>query len=118
MAKPSSPPAEPDRTPASDDTSTASAAPRSRRSSRRSTQAKPSQDDSLAQLSFAEAQAALELCLAQLQATDLAVESMADLYQRALAYAERCESVLEAVENQVMQWDPAQPDQAPRPLLS
>jgi len=118
MAKPSSPPAEPDHAPASDDTSAGSAAPRSRRSSRRSGQAKPSQDDSLDKLSFAEAQAALELCLAQLQATDLAVESMAELYQRALAYAERCEAVLEAVENQVMQWDPAQPDQAPRPLPS
>ena len=38
-------------------------------------------------LSFREAQTALELCLAQLQDQDLDVEAMADLYRRALAYA-------------------------------
>ncbi len=66
-------------------------------------------------LSFREAQTALELCLAQLQDQDLDVESMADLYRRALAYAERCESVLAQVEQQVMQWDPGQPELAPTP---
>jgi exodeoxyribonuclease VII small subunit len=66
-------------------------------------------------LSFREAQTALELCLAQLQDQDLDVEAMADLYQRALAYAERCEAVLARVEQQVMQWDPGQPDLAPTP---
>ncbi len=66
-------------------------------------------------LSFRESQTALELCLAQLQDEELDVESMADLYRRALAYAERCESVLQQVEQQVMQWDPNQPDLAPTP---
>ncbi len=66
-------------------------------------------------LSFREAQTALELCLAQLQDQDLDVESMADLYRRALAYAERCEAVLAQVEQQVMQWDPGQPELAPTP---
>ena len=66
-------------------------------------------------LSFREAQTALELCLAQLQDQDLDVESMADLYRRALAYAERCETVLARVEQQVMQWDPGQPELAPTP---
>ena len=66
-------------------------------------------------LSFRESQTALELCLAQLQDEELDVESMADLYRRALAYAERCESVLQQVEQEVMQWDPSQPDLAPTP---
>jgi exodeoxyribonuclease VII small subunit len=66
-------------------------------------------------LSFRESQTALELCLAQLQDEELDVESMADLYRRALAYAERCESVLQQVEQQVMQWDSSQPDLAPTP---
>ncbi len=66
-------------------------------------------------LSFREAQTALELCLAQLQDEELDVEAMADLYRRALAYAERCESVLQQVEQQVMQWDASQPDLAPTP---
>lgn len=66
-------------------------------------------------LSFRESQTALELCLAQLQDEDLDVESMADLYRRALGYAERCESVLQLVEQEVMQWDPTQPELAPKP---
>jgi len=66
-------------------------------------------------LSFRESQTALELCLAQLQDGELDVELMADLYRRALAYAERCESVLQQVEQEVMQWDPSQPDLAPTP---
>lgn len=66
-------------------------------------------------LSFREAQTALELCLAQLQDQDLDVEAMADLYRRALAYAERCETVLAVAEQQVMQWDPGQPELAPTP---
>jgi exodeoxyribonuclease VII small subunit len=72
-------------------------------------------DDVAQDLSFREAQTALELCLAQLQDQDLDVEAMADLYRRALAYAERCEAVLALVEQQVMQWDPGQPDLAPTP---
>ncbi|MCT0208341.1 exodeoxyribonuclease VII small subunit [Synechococcus sp. CS-1332] len=70
-----------------------------------------------ADLSFREAQTALELCLAQLQDQELDVESMADLYRRALAYAERCESVLQQVEQQVMQWDPTEPELAPTPYV-
>jgi exodeoxyribonuclease VII small subunit len=66
-------------------------------------------------LSFRESQTALELCLAQLQDEDLDVESMADLYRSALGYAERCESVLQLVEQEVMQWDPTQPELAPKP---
>ena len=71
--------------------------------------------DVAADLSFREAQTALELCLAQLQDQELDVETMADLYSRALAYAERCEAVLQQVEQQVMQWDPSQPELAPTP---
>ncbi|MFZ0408729.1 MAG: exodeoxyribonuclease VII small subunit [Cyanobium sp.] len=73
------------------------------------------QADISAELSYREAQAALELCLAQLQATDLDIEAMAGLYERAQSYANRCESLLEQVEQDVMQWDPEQPDTAPRP---
>jgi exodeoxyribonuclease VII small subunit len=65
-------------------------------------------------LSFRQAQTALELSLAQLQASDLDVEAMADLYRRAQGYADRCEALLQQVEQEVMQWDPAQPDQPPR----
>ena len=67
------------------------------------------------ELNFRESQTALELCLAKLQDQELDVEAMADLYRRALAYAERCASVLEQVEQQVMQWDPSQPELAPTP---
>lgn len=88
---------------------------------RPTTRSKPAPQDSseprtvAKDLSFRESQTALELCLAQLQDEELDVESMADLYRRALAYAERCESVLQQVEQQVMQWDPSQPDLAPTP---
>jgi exodeoxyribonuclease VII small subunit len=75
----------------------------------------PDGNDVAEDLSFREAQTALELCLAQLQDQDLDVEAMAGLYRRALAYAERCEAVLARVEQQVMQWDPGQPDLAPTP---
>jgi exodeoxyribonuclease VII small subunit len=67
------------------------------------------------ELSFREAQTALELCLAQLQDQDLDVETMADLYRRAQTYADRCDAVLRQVEQEVMQWDPAQPDSGPTP---
>lgn len=71
--------------------------------------------DISAELTYREARAALELCLAQLQATDLDIEAMAGLYERAQSYANRCESLLEQVEQDVMQWDPEQPDAAPKP---
>ena len=63
----------------------------------------------VAQLSFQEARTALELCLGQLQASDLEVEAMAGHYRRALTYLERCEAVLSQVEQDVIEWDQASP---------
>lgn len=71
--------------------------------------------DAADDLSFRQAQAALELCLAQLQASDLDVEAMADLYRRARGYADHCETILNKVEQEVMCWDPEQPEQPPHP---
>ncbi|MEB3183973.1 MAG: exodeoxyribonuclease VII small subunit [Cyanobacteriota bacterium] len=67
-------------------------------------------------LSFQQARTALELILAELQGQDLEVEAMADLYRRALRYADRCEAVLREVEQNVMQWDPQDPDLPPQSL--
>jgi exodeoxyribonuclease VII small subunit len=67
-------------------------------------------------LSYSEAQTALELALAQLQATDLPVESMGELYLRAQSYAQRCEQLLTQVEQSIALWDPDQPDATPKPL--
>jgi len=67
-----------------------------------------------ADLNFRQAQAALELALSQLQASDLDVEAMADLYRRAEIYADRCESLLVQVEQEVMQWDPDSPSLPPQ----
>jgi exodeoxyribonuclease VII small subunit len=67
-------------------------------------------------LSFRQARTALDLTLAALQGGDLEVEAMADLYRRAQQYAERCEAVLDQVEQEVMQWDPQDPEQDPHPL--
>jgi exodeoxyribonuclease VII small subunit len=67
-------------------------------------------------LSYREAQTALDLALAQLQANDLPVESMAELYQRARGYAERCEQLLNQVEHSINLWDPEQSETAPRPM--
>lgn len=69
-------------------------------------------------LSYSEAQTALELALAQLQANDLPVETMAELYQRARGYADRCEQLLNQVEQSINLWDPEQSETAPRPLES
>lgn len=67
-----------------------------------------------ADLSFNEARAALELVLAELQASDLDVEAMAGLYQRGRAYAQRCEAILEHVEQEVLIWnDLANPEEPP-----
>lgn len=68
----------------------------------------PSEDwlADIARLSYQEARTALELALAQLQSSALEVEEMAGLYRRAQAYAERCEAVLQQVEQDVIQWDP------------
>lgn len=56
-------------------------------------------------LSFNEARTALELAMAQLQSSELEVEQMADLYRRAEAYADRCQAVLESVEQNVIEWE-------------
>lgn len=95
--------------------------PRSRKSSSppppdpegvRSEEAAEGVDD----LSFQQARTALELILAELQGQDLEVEAMADLYRRALRYADRCEAVLREVEQNVMQWDPQDQDLPPQSL--
>lgn len=65
------------------------------------------------ELSYSEAHTALELALAQLQSSDLPVEAMADLYQRARGYAERCEQVLEQIEQTIELWDPEHPESPP-----
>ncbi|MFM1811383.1 MAG: hypothetical protein RLZZ336_321 [Cyanobacteriota bacterium] len=70
------------------------------------------------ELSYSEAQTALELALAQLQASDLPVETMGELYQRARSYAERCEQLLNQVEQSINIWDPQHADTAPSPLES
>ncbi|MCT0219285.1 exodeoxyribonuclease VII small subunit [Synechococcus sp. CS-1329] len=57
------------------------------------------------QLTFAQSRTALELSLAALQSEDLEVEAMAGLYQRAVAYADRCEQVLLQVQQQVEELD-------------
>jgi exodeoxyribonuclease VII small subunit len=69
-------------------------------------------------LSYSEAQTALELTLAQLQASDLPVETMGELYQRARGYADHCEQLLNQVEQSINVWDPEQAETAPRPLES
>ena len=68
-----------------------------------------------ADLSYNEARTALELTLAELQSADLDVETMAGLYQRAQGYANRCQTVLDAVEQQVMLWDSTDPKAKPEP---
>lgn len=67
-------------------------------------------------LSFRQARTALDLTLAQLQASDLEVETMATLVRQAQRYADRCETVLHQVEQDVMQWDPQDPGSDPIPL--
>ena len=57
------------------------------------------------QLSYQEAQTALELSLAQLQSSELEVEEMAGIYRRAEAYADRCEAVLNTVQQEVIAWN-------------
>ena len=68
-----------------------------------------------AELSYSEAQTALELALAELQSSDLPVEAMSELYTRARGYAERCEQLLLQVEQTVALWDPEDPGSTPQP---
>lgn len=72
--------------------------------------------DGVNDLSFRQARTALDLTLAQLQAGDLEVETMATLVRQAQRYADRCEAVLHQVEQDVMQWDPQDPGSDPIPL--
>lgn len=66
-------------------------------------------------LSYAEARTALDLALAQLQASDLDVEAMAGLFERAQSYARRCEALLAEVEQQVLLWNSTDADSKPAP---
>ncbi|MFN6132461.1 MAG: exodeoxyribonuclease VII small subunit [Synechococcaceae cyanobacterium] len=79
--------------------------------------AKPEWREGVDDLSFREAQLALELVLSQLQASDLDVEAMVELHRRGQAYAERCETLLQQVDQEVRLWDPDDPDAAARPYL-
>lgn len=58
-----------------------------------------------ADLTYNEAQTALQLTLSALQSNDLDVEEMTGLYRRARAYIERCETVLTSVEEELLLWD-------------
>jgi exodeoxyribonuclease VII small subunit len=69
----------------------------------------------LESLTYREAQAALEQSLVELQSDDLDVERMTEVYQRARAYADRCDTLLRSVEAQVLLWDPDRPDLPPQP---
>jgi len=83
----------------------------------RATTAEPDESSGAADdLTFRQAQAAMELCLAQLQGSDLDVEVMGELHRRAEAYAQRCEELLVQAEQEVMQWDPLHPDAPSGPL--
>ncbi|MCX5938647.1 MAG: exodeoxyribonuclease VII small subunit [Cyanobium sp. LacPavin_0920_WC12_MAG_62_9] len=78
-------------------------------------EAGPGDNGVAADLSYNEARTALELTLAELQSANLDVEAMAGLYQRAQSYANRCQTVLDAVEQQVMLWDSSDPKATPEP---
>jgi exodeoxyribonuclease VII small subunit len=77
--------------------------------------AEPRPGDVAADLSYSEARTALDLTLAELQATDLDVEAMSGLYRRAEAYATRCEQLLSQVEQDVALWNGDNPDAPPTP---
>jgi exodeoxyribonuclease VII small subunit len=79
--------------------------------------AEPELREGVDDLSFREAQVALELVLSQLQASDLDVEAMVELHRRGQAYAERCETLLSQVEQEVRLWDPDDPDAPASPYL-
>jgi len=58
-----------------------------------------------ADLTYNEAHAALQLTLAALQANDLNVEELTDLYRQARTYLERCDTVLSEIEQEVLLWN-------------
>lgn len=66
-------------------------------------------------LSYQQARTALDLLIAQLQASDLQVEEMLALYRRAQAYADHCEAVLQRVDQDVIEWDLLQDTQETAP---
>jgi len=108
-------PADPDPAPASSKARSTTGKSSGRRS--RATTPEPSDPTgAAADLTFRQAQAALELCLVQLQGSDLDVEVMGELHRRAEAYAQRCEELLVQAEQEVMQWDPLHPDAPAGPL--
>jgi exodeoxyribonuclease VII small subunit len=82
---------------------------------RGTTKEKEATDSIAGDLSYGEARTALDLALAQLQATDLDVEAMAGLFQRAQSYARRCEALLAEVEQQVLLWDSTDATSEPTP---
>lgn len=86
--------------------------PRARASSRSTAS---SADPNPEGLTYREAQAALEQSLVELQADDLDVERMTEVYQRACSYADRCDTLLQTVEARVLLWDPDQPERPPQP---
>jgi exodeoxyribonuclease VII small subunit len=56
-------------------------------------------------LTYQQARTALDLLIAELQASDLQVEEMLSVYRRAQAYADHCEAVLQRVDQDVIEWD-------------
>ena len=58
-----------------------------------------------ADLTYNEAHTALQLTLAALQANDLNVEELTDLYRQARTYLERCDTVLSEIEQEVLLWN-------------
>lgn len=103
-------------------TKTTSTAPTAQRSSKRQNEGSPDIDPAAkaaelaASLSYNEARTALELALAELQSSELDVEAMTGLYQRAQAYANRCQTLLEAVEQEILLWDTSNPSSTPQPF--
>ena len=65
------------------------------------------------QLSYAEAEQALEATLKKLQAEDLPLEQLPGLYAEALALEQRCRMVLDQVIQDVQLLDPASLSLAP-----
>lgn len=88
---------------------------RSRKTSPSARGAAAKDADVAADLSYNEARTALDLTLAELQASDLDVETMTGLYRRAEAFARRCEQLLEQVEQDVALWDSDNPQAEPQP---
>jgi exodeoxyribonuclease VII small subunit len=83
--------------------------PRARKSSEKAAAHKDSVQArrTAAGLSYNEARSALDLILAELQSSTLNVEDMAALHRRAQAYAQRCEQILDEVEQEILIWDPS-----------